>query len=295
MNFLLYYLAMFEAVNNLIANFILFVQNSAQGFIENVNYLQFSWIQIAADILIVGIFVYYLVLILKGTRALNIAWGVMILGMIYLISKVFSLVAVSWLFEKFLTLVIIAIPIIFQQELRRALERLGKTKLFMSHIIMKADILISQVVSACADLVEKNRGALIVFERDTPLKEYIDTGIALDSDVSKELIVSIFNDKSPLHDGAIIIKDNKIKAASCILPHSFKTYGKTLGTRHRAALALSESTDAKIIAISEERNSISFIENGAIDQNLNAQKLELLLGFLKPKEKKHYFKNKQTK
>ena len=294
MTFILYYLAMFEAVNNLIANSILFVQKSAQGFVENVNYLNFSWLQIAADIFLVTIFIYYLVLILKGTRALNIVWGLMMLGIIYLISKAFSLVAVSWLFEKFLTLVIIAIPIIFQQELRRALEKLGKTKLFMSHIIIKADILISQVVSASADLVERKRGALIVFEKDTSLKEYIDTGVALDSDVSKELIVSIFNDRSPLHDGAIIIKDNKIKAASCILPHSFKAYSKTLGTRHRAALALSESTDAKIIAISEERNSISFIENGSIEQNLTPQKLESMLEFLKPKEKKHYFKSKKV-
>ncbi|MFA6549817.1 MAG: hypothetical protein WCT36_00470, partial [Candidatus Gracilibacteria bacterium] len=105
---------MFEAVNNLIANSILFVQKSAQGFVENVNYLNFSWLQIAADIFLVTIFIYYLVLILKGTRALNIVWGLMMLGIIYLISKAFSLVAVSWLFEKFLTLVIIAIPIIFQ-------------------------------------------------------------------------------------------------------------------------------------------------------------------------------------
>jgi len=245
------------------------------------------------DIIIVAVLIYYLILLLRGTRAINIAWGLVILMIIFVLSRAFSLISTNWIFEKFLTVIIIAIPIIFQQELRRALEKLGKTKLFISKTIIKADIMISQMVSACTELVERGRGALIVFERDTPLKEYIDTGVELDASVSKELIVSIFNEHSPLHDGAIIIKDDKIKAASCILPHSFKAYSKNFGTRHKAALALSESTDAKIIVISEERNTVSFVEEGRIESNIDQQKLETLLEFLRPKEKENYFKRKK--
>lgn len=276
---------MFEAINS-------FIQRSATEFWENLNYLSFSWFQIALDIIIVAVIIYFLILLLRGTRAINVAWGLIIVVFIYLISKTFSLVSTNWILEKFLTVAIIAIPIIFQQELRRALEKLGRTKLFMSKIMIKADIMISQIVSACKELVEAKRGALIVFEIETPLKEYTETGIELEAEVSKELIVSIFASHSPLHDGAIIIKDNKIKGASCILPHSFKTYSKNFGTRHRAALALTESTDAKVIVISEERGIVSFIENGQIEPNLTPQRLETLLEFLKPKEKKHYFKKK---
>jgi len=272
---------------------ILSIQNSAVEFWENLGYLHLSWIQIFLDIAIVAVLIYYLILLLKGTRAMNIAWGLVILAVIFILSRAFSLISTNWIFDKFLTVIIIAIPIIFQQELRRALEKLGRTKMFISRTIIKADIIISQMVSACADLVERKRGALIVFEREDPLKEYIDTGIALDAEISKELVVSIFSEHSPLHDGAIIIKDNKIKAASCILPHSFKTYSKNFGTRHKAALALSESTDAKIIVISEEKQTVSFVEEGRIETNIDQRKLETLLEFLKPKEKKYYFKKKK--
>lgn len=280
---------MFDTINTFFANIISFIHKSAIGFWENLGYLNLSWYQIGIDIIIVAVLIYYLILLLKGTRALNIAWGLIILAIIFLLSRAISLTSTNWIMEKFLTVIIIAIPIIFQQELRRALEKLGRTKLFMSRIGIKADIMISQLVSACTELIENKRGALIVFERDTPLKEYTETGIELEAEVSKELIVSIFGSHSPLHDGAIIIKDNKIKAASCILPHSFKSYSKNFGTRHRAALALTENTDANVIVISEERGTVSFVENGSIELDITPQRLEELLSFLKPKEKKQYF------
>ena len=179
-----------------------------------------------------------------------------------------------------------------------ALERIGRPKISLSQKERELAGVINNLVESCEYMSKQKIGALIVLENTVPLKEYIDTGTLLNAKISKDLILSIFMNRSPLHDGAIIIKDDILVAASCILPHSSKTSqigwqtvsqtgsqtsSHTLGTRHKAAIGLSESTDAKIIVISEEKGTISFAQNGDLDQGIALNRLQLLLNdFFKP-------------
>ena len=276
-----------ETISRWIAEIILFIGKQAQTFFENVTLLNFSFAQVFIDILLVSILFYYLFLLLKGSRAVNVLFGLIIVGLVFIISKALQLFALGWLLDRFLTLLLVAIPVIFQQELRMALEKLGHTKFSLSQKVKAINLLISNIVEACETLSKEKSGALIVLENTVPLKEYVDTGIKLHASVTKELILSIFLHRSPLHDGAVIIKDDEIVAASCVLPHSFKSYGQVLGTRHKAALGLSENTDAKIIVISEEKGSISFAEKGSMERNISTARLQVLLtDFLKPGRQK---------
>jgi len=272
-----------DAISRFIADLIFYIGRQTQIFWDNLSLLDFSWQQIALDIILVTLFFYFILRLIKGSRALHILIGLVVIGIIYLISRAMQLVTLAWLLEKFLTITIIAIPVVFQQELRMALEKLGHTKLFLKQKARQIDRMIVNIVDACKTLAASRTGALIVIQNAVPLKEFIDTGIPLDAKVSRELILSIFNTASPLHDGAIIIKDQKISAASCILPHSFKTDGSVLGTRHKAALGLSESTDAGIIVISEEKGTISFAREGEIERGIGAERLHnLLMSILNP-------------
>lgn len=272
-----------DVLSKWIAQFILAIGNMAQSFGENVSLLNFSFFQVFIDILLVSILFYYIFSLLKGSRAVNVLVGLFMIGFIFVLSKVLQLIALGWILDRFFTIALVAIPVIFQQELRMALERLGHTKFSRSQKTKKINILISNIVQACEFLAREKQGALIVFENTVPLKEYLETGVPLGAKISSELIISIFNPKSPLHDGAVIIKNDQIVAASCILPHSFKSYGQVLGTRHKAALGISENTDAKIIVISEEKGSISFAQGGNLERNITPARLQILLSdFLKP-------------
>ena len=139
------------------------------------------------------------------------------------------------------------------------------------------DLMRSQIIEACFEMAKKGSGALIVFRGEVSLKEYIDTGVLLGARISKELIVSIFSSASPLHDGAVIIDQNRIIAAGCVLPHSFKEYGHRFGTRHKAALGLSESTDANIFVVSEQRRTVSFVRNGDIEEEISPERAQIIL------------------
>lgn len=276
-----------ETISRYIADFILFIGGKAQTFWLNLALLDFSWPQIFFDILLVSIIFYFIFSLLKGSRAINVIVGLTIVTMIYFISRTFQLVALNWLMEKFFTIALIAIPIIFQKELRMGLEKLGHTKLFTGMSEEKIDHLIASVVSACKEMAEGKIGALIVIQNQIPLKEYKETGIALSADVSRELILSIFNGKSPLHDGAIIITGDKIDAASCLLPNTTETVDTDLGTRHKAALGIADSTDALAIIVSEEKGTISFAKNGRLEKNISSERLHQILNqLLLPKKRK---------
>ena len=194
-----------------------------------------------------------------------------------------ELFATGWLLDRFLTVILVAIPVIFQQELRRGLEKLGQTRLFSSKA-QASGILISNIVEATVDMAKHKVGSLIVLKNYVNLNEYAETGIPIDSKISKELLQNIFYPKSPLHDGAIIIENARIKAAACVLPHSFKATDRQLGTRHKAAMGLSENTDAEVIVVSEERGTISYSKNGNLDRNIEPEKLQKYLEtlFFKP-------------
>ncbi len=257
----------------------------ANNFYENVKLLDLSWLQIFVDITLIAVIFYYVFILIRETRAYPVMKGFIVLGAMFLVSEILSLTAVNWLLDKSLTALLLAIPIIFQQELREGLERLGRTRRFLTQKVMEADFMIRNIIEACEELKSHHSGALIVFENALSLNEYVESGVMINGKITKDLIVSIFQKGSPLHDGAIIVQDGLIKSAASLLPHSLKNYGNIHGTRHKAALALSESTDAKIIVISEEKGSISWIEKGKMESNIGSERLEQHLGFLKPKAK----------
>lgn len=285
-----------DFINKTIADFILFITNEAGTFWENLTLLQFSWPQVIIDILLVSIVFYYIFVLLKGSRAFHILIGLSILAFVFLMSKAFQLFATGWLLDRFLTLILVAIPIIFQQELRRGLEKLGQTRLFSHSEIKAADILISNLVETSVIMAQEKTGALIVIKKDVSLADYAETGVPIHGKVSKELLLSIFSKKSPLHDGAVIIEGELISCAACVLPHSYKQTDRTLGTRHKAAIGLAENTDAHIIVISEEKGTISYAYHNKFEKNINPEKLQANLKYfyedLNSKKKKSFKKKK---
>lgn len=269
-------LVFMEIISHWIAEFILFIGNQAHVFWENVTLLNFSTTQILLDIIIVSVIFYFLFSLLKGSRALHVLIGLSFIGGLFIISRVFQLVALTWLLERFFTVILVAIPVLFQQEFRMALERLGHTKLFLQHKEQEIEHMTQEIVNACSKLASEKIGALIVLQQNITLKEYEDTGISLQAKVSADLIKAIFHTTSPMHDGAIIIGNQRIRSASCILPHSYKNM-PGLGTRHKAALGLSETTDAAVIVVSEEKGTISFAKGGVLEKNITPQTLHRLI------------------
>ncbi len=222
------------------------------------------------DILIVAFVMYKFIIYVKETRAMQLFKGVLIVIILWAISEFFNLFMINFLVENLMTLGIISIVILFQPELRYALEKLGRgnviTSTFTDTREKNAEEMIDEIISAVEYFSETKTGALIAIERETGLGDIARTGEYIDARVSGRLIRNIFFKNSPMHDGAMIIKDNTIVAASCLLPLSSKTnISKDLGTRHRAALGLSEQSDAFIIIVSEESGVISV----AIDNNLS--------------------------
>ncbi len=277
-----------DIINKTIADFLLFISSEASTFWENISLLQFSASQVIIDIIIVSIVFYYIFILIKGSRAIHILIGLAILAFIFIISQVLQLFATSWLLDRFLTVILVAIPVIFQQELRRGLEKLGQTKIFSGNEIKATDIQISNIVEATFQMSKSKTGALIVFKKDVNLNEYAETGVQINGRVSKELLLNIFYPKSPLHDGAVILKGGTIIAAGCVLPHSYRHADKSLGTRHKAAIGLSENTDAHIIVVSEEKGIISYALNGRLEKNITPERLQEHL-------EKFYISNKKPK
>ncbi|MEK7171476.1 MAG: diadenylate cyclase CdaA [Patescibacteria group bacterium] len=263
---------MINAFSRGFAQFILVITEATRNFWENLNVFQYSPFQIAIDILLVAILFYWIMMIFRGSRASNILLGLILLALLFAVSRFFDLLAVGWLLDRLLTVILVAIPIIFQQELRRGLEKLGRTKFFLAQEAKEIDFLKSEIISVCFELASRRIGGLIVFRGEVNLKEYIDTGIDLYSRISKELLISVFSHESPLHDGAVIIDQSRIIAAGCVLPHSFKEYGHRFGTRHKAALGLSEATDARVLVISEQRGTVSYVFDGNIEENITQER-----------------------
>lgn len=266
-----------DLISQMLATVILFIGDQTRTFWDNLALLNFSWPQIALDILAVAVIFYFIFSLIRGSRAVHVLIGLAIILGLYFMSKALQLVALGWLLDKFMTIVLVAIPIIFQKELRMGLERLGHTKLFVSQKAREIDRMILHIVNATEEMGKNKIGALIVVQKTVPLKEYIDTGILLDAAVSTELLLSIFQPKGALHDGAVIIASESILAASCILPHSFETTDSGMGTRHKAALGLSENTDAVVVVVSEEKGTLSFADEGRMERSLTPARLHQLL------------------
>lgn len=230
------------------------------------------------DILIIAYVVYRVLLFLRGTRAFQLVKGLLLILLLNGVAKFLGLQAISYFLERVISLSFIVIPIVFQPELRRGLEGLGGGFWESKGVSLKKGAqIVSELFVAITSLKESKTGAIIALERKSSLKDFWEKGIKIGGEVSAELILSIFNPKSPLHDGAIVIKEDKVLAASCFFPLSDRELDRRLGTRHRAAVGLTEVTDAWVIVVSEERGEVSFAVNGRLVRDLNDEAIRRVL------------------
>ena len=238
---------------------------------------QLRW-QDLVDIILMSIIIYRLLLIIKGTRAAQMLIGLGVLLLASLLSSYFELYTIEWLIQSFWAQIVIAIIIIFQPEIRRALAQMGETQFL--HTLTSAEELksLEEIVRAAIALSNRKIGALIAIERDTSLKDFVEVGTPLDAKVSKEILLSLFHPTSPIHDGAVVIRGNRIVAAGCFLPITMSPeISRSLGTRHRAGLGLTEETDAVVIIISEETGEVSMAINGKLETHLDMGTLRNVL------------------
>jgi diadenylate cyclase len=240
-------------------------------------YLIYIDLRTAIDILAVAFVFYKILMWIKGTRAIQLLKGLAVLVIASTLSARFQLYTMTWLLEKTWTALFVALPVVFQPELRRALEQIGRGGLFGSLFNPDEDHqqTVQEIVRAAETLSRRKVGALIVFRRETGLQEYIDSGVKIDALVTAELIVNIFEPNTPLHDGAAIVYHDRVLAAACFLPLTENPYlSKELGTRHRSAIGITEHSDAVSLVVSEETGTISLAEDGRIERGLNSADLE---------------------
>jgi diadenylate cyclase len=239
---------------------------------------QNRWILDVLDISLVSVIVYRLLLIIKGTKAAQMLIGLGVLLIASLLSRYLELYTVDWLIQSFWAQAVIALIILFQPEIRRALAQMGEAQFLPTFTSAEELKSLEEIVRAAVALANRKIGALIVIERETSLKDFVEVGTSLDAKVSKELLMSIFHPSSPIHDGAVVIRGNRIVAAGCFLPITLSSeVGRALGTRHRAGLGLAEETDAVAIVVSEETGMISLAMNGKLGTNLDMGKLRNIL------------------
>ncbi len=224
------------------------------------------------DIMTVAVAIYFVYKQLKDTRAVSLLKGLLVLAFINVVSHTLNLYVINWILQQGMTVLLFALPVVFQPELRRALEQLGRGRIFnRAQNVSEAemDSAINEVMAAARVMSREHTGALMVFEREVGLGDYIDTGILVDAKLSRELIKNIFVPSTPLHDGAMIIRNGRIMAAGCLLPLTEdRTLSTELGTRHRAAIGLSEQADCVVVVVSEETGKISYTYGGHIYRHL---------------------------
>lgn len=236
-----------------------------------------TWLDLL-DILILAIVLYKFYYAIKDTRAVSLLKGLIVLLIATLASKWLGLNVINWVLQKSMTVLMIALPVVFQPELRRALEQLGRGRFFRKSVIMneeEAQKLLGEVTRAITSLSQNKIGALLVFEREIGLNDYIDTGIKIDGLVTSEFLTNVFIPNTPMHDGAVIIRGNRVMAAGCLLPLTEdRTLNKELGTRHRAAIGISEQTDSVVVVVSEETGTISYAHSGRLIRYLDGESLK---------------------
>ncbi len=244
-----------------------------------------EWLRTVLDLVIVFYLIYITLLLIRGTRTVPMALGLLLIVILYLLSRQFGLDTTYMVLDQFMEVAVIFALIIFQDDIRRALIRMGRFAWFSK---VQESQVVEEVVRTAANLASKRIGAIIVFERDASLAEFIESGTVLDATVTKELLYTIFIPRmeNPLHDGAVIIKNYRLNEAGALLPLSANPQlDKSLGTRHRAALGITEETDAVAVVVSEERGTISLCFGGLMSKNLNVGSLRKALQGLFSKEK----------
>ena len=240
-------------------------------------------ITLILDLVIVIFLVVKLVQLIKGTRALQLLKGIIFLILITIVSGILQLNVLNYILSSFMTYGVLLLIVIFQPELRRALEQLGSNKVnkffgIDKDIETKTKENIYKVVISAMEMSKTKTGALIVLERDIKLKDIMDTGVPIDSEISPQLLVNIFTPKTPLHDGAVVISENRIKAAACMLPLSNdKHVSKRIGTRHRSAIGMSKESDAIVVVVSEETGKVSVAKDGTLIADVKEDALKQIL------------------
>lgn len=228
------------------------------------------------DILIVSYIIYRLIFLIRGTRAVQMLAGIAVISVIFYISSKVDLLTLHWLLQTFLSSILLVIIIVFQTDIRRALTQMGKTPFQKTEDVALTDL--EEIIRATTYMAKRRIGALLIIERETGLRDYIDSGHRVGARIRHELLVAIFLPSSPMHDGGVIIHEGRIHSAGCLLPLSQNPYiDKRYGTRHRAALGLSEETDAVIIVVSEETQEISLVRQGKIIPIHDEQSLQKTL------------------
>ncbi len=263
-----------------------------QNYLKPINMPNLRWTDIV-EILILAYLIYHILLWIKNTRAWSLLKGLLVVGVFVALAALFNMSTILWIVQHVTGLAVTAVVILLQPELRSAMEELGQTNILSSLFNLDttktpegrfSDNTISEIVRACMHMSKVRTGALIVIEQKTPLQEYVRTGIDIDAQVTSQLLINIFEKNTPLHDGAVVIRKNRIVAATCYLPLSENRMDKNLGTRHRAGVGLSEVTDSLTIIISEETGDISLAYRGSLTQNVSADHLKERLVTLQNKE-----------
>ena len=241
------------------------------GFLQNFRLADL------ADILLITILIYYGINQIRGTRAVQMVIGLVAVALLFGASQYFELYTLSWLLNNFLASLLLVVVILFQSDIRRALTRVGRGSWF-GREREKRNEMIDEISRAAVLLATKRVGALIAVEREVGLSEYLEAGTSIDARVSGELLTSLFLPASPLHDGAVVVREGRIAAASCFLPLTTSPLiSRTLGSRHRAAIGLTEETDAVVIVVSEEEGQISLVRDGKITRDMDAGSLRTTL------------------
>lgn len=258
----------------------------AETFLYKLHMPSIHWTDVL-EMAILAFLIYNILLWIKNTRAFALLKGVVVIGVFVLIAAIFNMNTILWIVTNVFSIMVIAIVVVLQPELRKALEELGR-KNFLSPIFAFdavkgedgrfSDRTISEITKACVEMGKARTGALIVIEKDQPLAEYERTGIDVDGIISSQLLINIFEHNTPLHDGAVIVRGNRVTSATCYLPLSDSTVlSKELGTRHRAGVGISEVTDSLTIIVSEETGKISVAYRGNLERELDAERLRARL------------------
>ena len=264
-------------MNSILESFKVFYETKILGYINMMVEYPIKLLALAVDLAIVFYLLYKLIKMIKGTRAVQLIKGIAVLLIANVLSEFLSLNILHYILNSVVTYGVLLFIVVFQPELRKTLEQMGSTNIRRFFDIEDTSSLqsVDEVVLAVEQMAKDKTGALIVYEKESSLGEIMHTGVAIDADISKELLLNIFVPDTPLHDGAVIIKDNRIAAASCILPITDREdLDREFGTRHRAAIGLSEVSDAVIIIVSEETGKISLAMNGKIIRNLQPEVLK---------------------
>ena len=241
----------------------------------------FRWLLDLLDILLVAFIIYRILLLIQGTRAVQMLVGLAVLLIVFVASQVGGLYTLNWILNNFLSSIILVIVVLFQHDIRRALIHVGRNPFFADLSLREETRVIDELCKACVALSQKQLGALIVIERETGINDFLEVGVELDAKPSSELIHSVFHTASPIHDGAVIIQGGRITRAGCFLPLTQNPdISPRLGTRHRAAIGLTELVDAVVIVVSEETGRVSVVIGGKITRDLEVATLKKVLNRL---------------